>query len=345
MRNGKIFCVGWLPILLCSLALLFVTMLFEWRDIEKKVQRSANDALQDQRFSWAKVETFNRGRKVLITGAAPNQDSIDAALAKVRDAYGVYDAEHNGEALALPNKDPELIIQLRGNTVNLSGVLANQKEIDQLLIALRTNFQANKINSTLFVGDRIKPLTDTSMLTALKPSDYPEDRLEIQLQRGEIRASGQLTGKANVQAMRTAMRRQGSKVLNQIKTIDPPLKASECEDMFKELLANTQIVFNSGKSEISEDSQTLLARIVQTAQKCPDAKFEVAGHTDSVGNLEFNTRLSQQRAEAVVNYLTRSGLSDEQFDPVGYGPKRPIAGNDSAEGRAKNRRIEFTLRK
>jgi len=86
-----------------------------------------------------------------------------------------------------------------------------------------------------------------------------------------------------------------------------------------------------------------LDSIAEAAKRCPDANFEVAGHTDSAGSLELNLRLSEARAQAVTDYLIKLGLDSSQFSSKGYGPNQPIADNSTKEGRAQNRRIEFTL--
>jgi OOP family OmpA-OmpF porin len=73
----------------------------------------------------------------------------------------------------------------------------------------------------------------------------------------------------------------------------------------------------------------------------PDVKVEIQGHTDSRGSLALNERLSQQRAEAVRDYLIGQGIAAERLTARGYGPHNPIASNETADGRAQNRRVEL----
>ena len=77
--------------------------------------------------------------------------------------------------------------------------------------------------------------------------------------------------------------------------------------------------------------------------KLKGQKFEVIGHTDNVGLRTSNQNLSQARAEAVRNYLAGKGVPADNLVASGQGPDRPIASNDTAEGRARNRRIEFRM--
>ena len=79
-------------------------------------------------------------------------------------------------------------------------------------------------------------------------------------------------------------------------------------------------------------------------ESCPDIKVWVTGHTDSVGDREYNIRLSQQRADVVIEYLVGKGMDRARLTAIGFGYSQPVADNATEEGRAKNRRIEFRVR-
>src|SRR3546814_18449530 len=85
------------------------------------------------------------------------------------------------------------------------------------------------------------------------------------------------------------------------------------------------------------------SNVAGTLQQYNQTIIEVAGHTDSVGTDSYNQQLSQQRAEAVANYLNSRGVMRDRMITVGAGETRPIASNDTETGRAKNRRVEITL--
>jgi outer membrane protein OmpA-like peptidoglycan-associated protein len=72
-------------------------------------------------------------------------------------------------------------------------------------------------------------------------------------------------------------------------------------------------------------------------------KLRIEGHTNDQGDAAYNLDLSQRRAEAVVKYLVGRSVARERLEPRGFGQTRPIAGNDTREGRAKNRRVEFII--
>jgi outer membrane protein OmpA-like peptidoglycan-associated protein len=104
------------------------------------------------------------------------------------------------------------------------------------------------------------------------------------------------------------------------------------------------VLFASGKSELLPAAQARLSAVAQAlASQDPDSKLVVEGHTDSQGTAASNQLLSQLRAEAVRMYLVSHGIADDRVTSMGVGPTRPIAGNDSAEGRANNRRVEIIV--
>lgn len=102
------------------------------------------------------------------------------------------------------------------------------------------------------------------------------------------------------------------------------------------------IYFDTGKDVVRSESAPALTEIVKLLQKQPGMKIYVVGHTDSVGNFDYNLDLSRKRAAAVVEVLvTQHGIDHERLEPHGVGPLAPSATNSSDDGRAKNRRVEL----
>ncbi|MFK8030556.1 MAG: OmpA family protein [Gammaproteobacteria bacterium] len=101
--------------------------------------------------------------------------------------------------------------------------------------------------------------------------------------------------------------------------------------------------FAQGSSTLNRRARAVLDRAANTLEKYPDLRIEVAGYTDSQGDAGSNRKLSQQRAEAVRRYLETIGINRSRLSARGYGEQNPIASNNSAAGRAINRRVVLKL--
>jgi outer membrane protein OmpA-like peptidoglycan-associated protein len=103
------------------------------------------------------------------------------------------------------------------------------------------------------------------------------------------------------------------------------------------------IYFNSGKASFKKGVKEKLDAIYEIMAQYPDSKFAIGGHTDSIGSAALNKRLSQKRADAVMNYLVQKGIAADRLSAYGYGEEFPIDTNKTAKGRAHNRRVEIKL--
>ena len=103
------------------------------------------------------------------------------------------------------------------------------------------------------------------------------------------------------------------------------------------------IFFDFDRSALKDDSEPELKRVVEFMTNNPDVEIEIAGHTDSVGATSYNQRLSDRRAKAVFDYLIANGVASDRVVSRGFGESKPIADNESSEGRAQNRRVEFKI--
>ncbi len=111
----------------------------------------------------------------------------------------------------------------------------------------------------------------------------------------------------------------------------------------KVVLRNVFFDFNS--ATLKPESYAELNRLAQILKQYPGIVVEISGHTDNIGSFQYNMKLSQKRAEAVVEYLIAQGVPPESLVAKGYGPTKPIAPNDTEEGRALNRRVEAKVLK
>lgn len=103
------------------------------------------------------------------------------------------------------------------------------------------------------------------------------------------------------------------------------------------------IYFETNKATLKPDSYKQLNQVVEFLKSNPSIRLEISGHTDNVGSLKVNTKLSEDRAKSVVDYLVAAGIEAARLESKGYAFTQPVAPNDTVEGREKNRRVEFKV--
>ena len=168
--------------------------------------------------------------------------------------------------------------------------------------------------------------------------------LDAQVQRLEARLGGVSEERVALQRRVDAQERLRANVamIASSFTADEARVERQGDDVVLSLLG---IRFPSGRSTINADSAALMQKVQKALELFPDAAIAVEGHTDANGGESANLILSQDRADAVRQYLVSSfGVDPEKISSIGYGEARPVATNETAGGRARNRRIDLVLR-
>jgi outer membrane protein OmpA-like peptidoglycan-associated protein len=107
----------------------------------------------------------------------------------------------------------------------------------------------------------------------------------------------------------------------------------------------SDITFDTGKATLKTDAKYSLAKLAGILTLLQEMTLSVEGHTDSTGSAETNQKLSAARANSVMTFLKEMGVAETRMTAKGFGPDQPVAPNDTAEGRARNRRVEIILPK
>ena len=108
-------------------------------------------------------------------------------------------------------------------------------------------------------------------------------------------------------------------------------------------LEESAVGFESGSAKLKKLSLPVLNVVADVLKQFPEYRIVIVGHTDSIGSAEYNQKLSERRARSVLNYMIKRGVASGRLTSIGSGESRPIASNNTEEGRAKNRRVEFML--
>lgn len=128
-----------------------------------------------------------------------------------------------------------------------------------------------------------------------------------------------------------------------VKVEEPKIEPKKVEEILADVFDNLN--FNIGKAEIKKESLPYLDKLADTLIKAKNWTLDIEGHTDNVGTDEYNIKLSQNRADAVKNYLVSKGVLDETITAKGFGEKNPLTDNNSQINKEKNRRVEFKIKK
>jgi len=136
--------------------------------------------------------------------------------------------------------------------------------------------------------------------------------------------------------------RDMDKQAEEIQTDIPGAKVERVEEGIK-VEFNEKILFDFSKAEIGDSAKKNLDALVQILNKYPNTNIEIQGHTDSRGTDEYNMGLSERRAETVKSYLAAQGIDPSRMTTKGFGESAPAYSNDTQEGMAQNRRVEFLI--
>ena len=284
--------------------------------------------------------------KVSLSGMARDlggREAIAAALKNLPEGFSIAANEVKAPPYIFQAyKDPVAV------TLTLTGYVPDNNVHAAIAAAAGRKFFSEK------VGDNLKASigAPSGFASAVVPALGALSRLStgtLVVTDREIKLSGDAFYDAAVPQIRAGLARdlpQGWQVNADIsvKPAAAPVDSTVCQQLFSDLLATGKIRFESGRAGIDPDSAGLLDRLIETALRCPTANIEIAGHTDTDGEDAFNQTLSEKRAQAVADYLVKAGMPASRFTATGYGSTQPVATNDTDEGKAQNRRIDFLVR-
>lgn len=139
----------------------------------------------------------------------------------------------------------------------------------------------------------------------------------------------------------------GNKMDKQAKQIEEEIPGAEVERVGEGINVtfdeNSGVYFATDKYNINDASEQTLNKLAAILEEYPNTNILVEGHTDNTGSESYNLTLSKNRAQAVTNYLVNEGISGSRFTTKWYGEAQPKYDNSTAEGRAKNRRVELAI--
>ncbi len=359
MRRLCPWCRWWwfLP---AALALSLLGMIGGCGLVERDLTSRTRTALADGNL--ANVGVDYEYRNAILRGPA---SAREAALSAALGLNGIREATYiaTGAAGAAPASSAavDLTAAWNGEQVILRGQVATQAQHDQLVDAAKAEFGANGVLDELTIGSAGSTAALDGAVAAL-PGVFA--RLKEDLRDFSAHLTGTdlaITGTAgspNDVAPLNAFLSDvtGLSVTSQLKvpgaTPAPPppppsAKPAVVQAKLTSILAASTIRFESASANITGESFPILNRVAAVLGPAIRAnralRVSVQGHTDDQAAADFNQRLSEQRATAVVRYLSSKGVSAGKLTPVGFGEAKPVATNATDAGRRANRRIEFKV--
>lgn len=251
-----------------------------------------------------------------------------------------------GAALPGLNLAPLSIVR-NGKDFTLTGELPDLSVKDKLLGTLKTTLGPGiNLIDKLTVKDGVSAPDLAGLAAVFKAADDIAD-FSFNLSDDTLTLAGTAPSdevKAGVEAAAKPAW-PNVRVVNSIQVKAATTGAGSCDTLQADITSalRTPIAYQTDGSGLTAASRTELNAVAAAIKACPQATITVIGHTDSTGDDDVNVPLSRKRANAVADYLVSQGVPAGSVSAEGVGSSRPVAGNDTAEGRAQNRRTEIIV--
>jgi OmpA-OmpF porin, OOP family len=237
-----------------------------------------------------------------------------------------------------------------GATITLSGVIPSATLKQAVLDAANAGFtpQGQVVDQLQVVPVATPPAAEQAALALADAITAASPRLgtgSLRATVGALQVEGQAFNQPAGEALAGELGQIGNdRGIGVGNTVTPnPPTAANLQGSLDTVMGRAGILFPSGSTEVSDDSAAVLDTVAASILAVPDQLVDVRGHTDDVGSAAANVVLSESRAASVVDELVARQIPPERLSSSGAGETEPIAPNDTEEGRARNRRIEFRV--
>jgi OmpA-OmpF porin, OOP family len=270
-----------------------------------------------------------------------------AALATLATLAGALSA--GGAGAQVPSAAPQVAptsvaaaAQVVGpNQVVVAGTVPDEASRVAIINRMRELYGAERVVDQLTLGAVVAPPQwQQYVQRLLSPSLKQVSRGQLSVQGSTVEIRGEVGNEAQRQQIASDM----ASSLNPTYTVRNGLRVAVQEQaVVDNALANRIIEFEPGSAVLRPAALPILDEMAAAMAKLQGRRFEIIGHTDAMGTRAGNVSLSLARAQAVKAYLVGKGMGSDRMATSGMGPDRPVASNDSEDGRARNRRIEFRV--
>ena len=223
----------------------------------------------------------------------------------------------------------------------VEGAVPNEASKQAILLKMRSIYGADQVVDKIQVRPVSAPNGWSDSVSRVITPDLKK------ISQGQLRVKGtqvDLTGKMADPSQIQPTTSTFQSLVQQPYRLTAQLSVNQAEQkIIDDALKNRIIEFESGSAILTDAGNKILDEMVVALTKVGAKKVKIIGHTDSSGDANKNTVLSQERATAVQNYLVSKSISVDRLSTAGKGSSQPVADNSTTEGRKKNRRIEFEV--
>ena len=346
-------------VLVGFLIIAFLAVRFGTTGIEADLEAKARQSLAANGFTEVNVEAS--GTSLRLSGSITTEQAQDDAYATVAQITGVGTVSGSlwpvftGELEEIIVTGDAIDITWSGNEAIVSGSVSSTEKlvfVDETLSSTFTNgVDVTGLSVLEGLEDETRWLGTTLSLVQRFADALTAGRVVVDPNAELLTVVGETEDKALRDELNDLATEAGAGLgfavttgvrLLVLETLPTEEEVEELQVNLDDLIEGKVVEFEVKSYALTSEGETLLDEISTALESVPKVRVRITGHTDSQGSHEENQVLSELRAQAVLDYLVARGADRSRFDVVGLGESEPIADNDTAEGRARNRRIEFT---
>jgi len=320
---------------------------------DKGVIHLVHSLIPDFISRYKNGEISYKDRTLTIQGEVASQADKSAMEKLLIEQAGLIHFVNNTRVVEPPKPEPKMPISFdikkEGSQLGLEGAFTNTDQISKLQNTLNEN-GAQYQNGTLkqdqnLEGGRIIALTQK--LIPHFVAKYTKGTIAYHERKLVVRGTVSSMDDKNTMERLLAANAAGIVYQNDTEVIKPVVTPNKERKAFiselHDVLSIAQITFRTASARLTKEGAKSVKKVGEVLLRHPAIRVSIGGHTDSDGDDKANMRLSQSRVETVKKALEKQGVESTRMQAIGYGETQPIAPNDTAKNKAKNRRVEFKI--
>ncbi len=313
----------------------------------------ARNAVQLSAFAGADryaVESFQKASRLLGQAEAARERDL-GRRSIVMPAREAAQTAEDARLIAIQRQDEERVARAQeaaaAREANALATAQSESRRRELAEAERASADRRRLDAEAAADRAIRErVAAEAALSAAERAKADAERAQRQLAEERAAAeAARAASQASAEEARQAVARAEAEKADLRERLQRQLNIIlETRETARGLIVNvSDVLFDTGQHTLKPGAREKLATVAGILLAYPDLSLEVDGHTDSVGNDDYNQALSERRAEAVRGYLVQQGIATPAIAAHGYGESQPVASNDVAAGRQQNRRVELVV--